>query len=229
MFDDKFVSDLPNDPVLAGVLLCDEFERFHQNLPKEQEQANYQEYINAASLFEVITELNGNKITQPGLTGNLDANISKIVEWFANNKVQFHHQRAERVGERYKSILKNKFPLSFYYEFTEGDLKRVQCLIGELRENIGASEELEPEHKQRLLKRLEKLQCELHKKVSDLDRMWGLVGEAGVVLGKLGENAKPIVDRIRELAEITWKTQARTEELPSDAPIPKLEAEEDQS
>jgi len=62
--------------------------------------------------------------------------------------------------------------------------------------------------------------------VSDLDRFWGLVGDAGVVLGKLGNDAKPIVDRIREIAEIVWKTQSRTEELPSNSQNPMLEHDE---
>jgi hypothetical protein len=64
---------------------------------------------------------------------------------------------------------------------------------------------------------------ELHKKVSDLDRFWGLIGDAGVVVGKLGENAKPIVDRIREIADIVWQTQSRAEELPSGTKLPQLE------
>ena len=75
---------------------------------------------------------------------------------------------------------------------------------------------------QRLLVRLEKLQSEMHKKVSDLDRFRGLIGDAGVVLGKLGKDAKPIVDRIKEVADIVWQTQSRTEELPSGTKIPML-------
>ena len=62
----------------------------------------------------------------------------------------------------------------------------------------------------------------MHKKVSDLDRFWGLIGDAGVVLGKLGNDAKPIVDRIKEVAEIVWQTQSRAEELPSGTKIPLL-------
>jgi hypothetical protein len=56
-----------------------------------------------------------------------------------------------------------------------------------------------------------------------LDRLWGLIGDAGVVLGKFGESAKPIVDRIKEIAEIVWQTQSRAEELPSGTPIPLLQ------
>ena len=77
-------------------------------------------------------------------------------------------------------------------------------------------------HKERLLKKLEALQQELHKKVSSLDKLWGLIGEAGVALGKFGKDAKPFVDRIREIAQITWRTQARAEELPSGTTLPLL-------
>ena len=60
------------------------------------------------------------------------------------------------------------------------------------------------------------MQQELHKCMSDLDRFWGLVGDAGVVLGKFGTDAKALVDRIREIAGIVWRTQAFAEELPTD-------------
>lgn len=77
-------------------------------------------------------------------------------------------------------------------------------------------------HKDRVLKRLEALQREVHKKMSNLDKLWSLVGDAGVALGKFGSDAKPFVDRIREIAQIVWRTQARAEELPSGTPLPLL-------
>ena len=58
--------------------------------------------------------------------------------------------------------------------------------------------------------------------MSNLDRLWGLIGEAGVVLGKFGKDAKPLVDRIREITQIAWRTQARAEELPSGTTLPLL-------
>ena len=87
---------------------------------------------------------------------------------------------------------------------------------------IAGSDKFEEDHKRRLLNRLEKLQSELHKRISDLDRFWGLVGDAGVVLGKLGKDAKPIVDRIRELAGIVWNAQKKSEKLPLDSNLPLL-------
>ena len=111
----------------------------------------------------------------------------------------------------------------FFYEFTDGDLKRIQAIINELRDQIGESDLFEEDHRRRLLRRLEALQSEMHKKMSDVDRIWGLVGDAGIAIGKFGKDAKPFVDRIKELSQIAWKTQARAEELPSSITNPLLE------
>ncbi|MDN7141991.1 hypothetical protein KC131_15190 [Pseudomonas sp. JQ170] len=122
--------------------------------------------------------------------------------------------------------LKKRFAISvssgFGYEFTDGDLKRIQQLINQLRELVAANTELDAGHKQRMLKRLEKMQSELHKKMSDISKFYELMGDAGVALGKLGEGAKPIVEAIKELAGIAWKSQARAEQLQTDAENPLI-------
>lgn len=128
------------------------------------------------------------------------------------------------------SAIENKKKIldkGFFYEFTDGDLKRIQKIINELREQVSSSTIFEEDHKRRLLRRLESLQSEMHKKMSDVDRIWGLVGDAGIAIGKFGKDAKPFVDRIKELSQIAWKTQARAEELPSSSVNPLLENHEE--
>ena len=51
--------------------------------------------------------------------------------------------------------------------------------------------------------------------MSNIDQFWGLVGDAGVALGKFGEDAKPFVDLIKEILDIIWRVQSNAEELPS--------------
>jgi hypothetical protein len=92
---------------------------------------------------------------------------------------------------------------------------------------IFGSEVIEDNHKQHLLKRLERLQSELHKKMSDLDRFLGFVGDAGVVMGKFGKDAKPLTDRIKDIMNIVWRTQARAEELENGAQNPFLKKNND--
>ena len=133
--------------------------------------------------------------------------------------------RKETVARRIRLGLGTQFA----YEFAPADFNRIQVLLNELRDHVAASSDFEPDHKRRILARLESLQRELHKRVSDLDRFWGLVGDAGVVMAKLGNDAKPIVDRIREIADIVWNTQGRAEQLPSSAKPPQIGYEHGQS
>ncbi len=121
-----------------------------------------------------------------------------------------------------RSKFKAALDSSFRIEFSDGDLARLQTLLNELREQIGLTDGLEEKHRQRLFSRLERLQSELHKRVSDVDRFLGFVCDVGVVFEKLGKNAKPLVDRAREIASIVWHTQARAEELPSSAKPPAI-------
>ena len=141
--------------------------------------------------------------------------LSEVLKSLEKLGLQAHR---EQLASRFRIGLGVKFA----YEFSQGDLERIQSLLNDLRSLVSASEKFKPEHQQRVLARLEALQKELHKKVSDLDRFWGLVGDAGVMLAKLGNDAKPIVDRVREIADIVWNTQGRAEELPSTARPPQI-------
>ncbi|MCX5890718.1 MAG: hypothetical protein NTY36_14925 [Deltaproteobacteria bacterium] len=123
---------------------------------------------------------------------------------------------------RAREKFKIKFGTIFSYEFSEGDLIRIQTIINELREHIVDSELFDAKHKERILKKLEGLQMELHKKMSSLANFWDLMGDAGVALGKFGKDAKPFVDRVKEILQIIWRTQVRAEELPSATPLTLL-------
>jgi len=43
------------------------------------------------------------------------------------------------------------------------------------------------------------------------------MGDAGIALGKFGRDAKPFVDRVREILDIIWRSQATAEQLPASA------------
>lgn len=159
----------------------------------------------------------------PVVTGDIANDCSNIFSFFGSAAERCRQLEVKARLARLQRSMTAKIGAGFAYEFSQGDLDRVQHLVNELRELISASDKFEEKHQRRLLMRLERLQTELHKRMSDLDHLWGLVGDAGVALGKLGKEAKPIIDRVREITTITWRTQARTEELPSDAPVPQLE------
>jgi hypothetical protein len=109
-----------------------------------------------------------------------------------------------------------------FYEFLESDFKRLQELITELRALTTDSGELDESHRRRLLKRIEKVQMELNKKMSSLDVFWGMFGEAGVILGKFGQDVKPLVGRMGEVLRIVYATQNLANGLPPGQDLPLL-------
>ncbi len=242
MFDDKFLDSLPEDPILAADALCDEFVKFDIWAKKKAtEEAGgsqnalaalsaltpnpkyHDQYVEALAAFQAYSEAKDLYFKYPALSSDKSENVKVIYKFFSGAKTKLTADVANLTLARAKTRYSAHFGGVFAYEFSQGDLDRVQELINSLREEITNTNGLEKEHQQRLLKRLEHLQGELHKKVSDLDRFWGLVGDAGVVLGKLGKDAKPIVERIKEITEIIWRTQSRSEELPTDAKPALLE------
>ncbi|MCP4553343.1 MAG: hypothetical protein GY834_15175 [Bacteroidetes bacterium] len=136
-------------------------------------------------------------------------------------------EEEQRLLHNFRGEFSAHITKAFVYEFSGGDLGRIQSLLNELRDLVSQSNLFEEKHRRRLLKRVERLQQELHKKQSDLDHFWGLVGDAGVALGKFGNDAKPFVERIKEITDIVWRTQSRAEELPSDARPALLESDKE--
>ena len=228
LFDEDFISNIESNPIGAIVDACNIIFQKLEDIGQGQEWNNDDQelLLESSALIETIivsNQLHSNYELPLELTGDVPTICKVLSQYIHNVNAEFQSSATELKLESYKNRYKTALKSTFAYEFSQGDLEKIQNLINELRNHISGIENLESDHKRRLLKRLESLQSELHKRVSDLDRFWGMIGDAGVVLGKLGEDAKPIVDRVREISRIVWRTQARTEELPSDSPIPLLE------
>lgn len=224
LFSEDFLNTLKNDP-LGGTLQLVKITRLNFSSQMHAwSDEDYEILLEAYALILEIIELNILNINHPGfeINGNKSKDCKYINDYLTELENHCTIQSSKLKLNSLRSHFKNALGSGFSYEFSQGDLERVQGLINQIRELISQANGLEKDHQRRLLSRLEKLQSEMHKKVSDLDRFWGLIGDAGVVLGKLGEDAKPIIDRIKEVAEIVWQTQSRAEELPSGTQIPML-------
>lgn len=228
MYDDNFFETLPDDPVLAGHKICDEFFSSFQGFTTEKTivAEKYNEVLEGLGILEAYCESYGLDYALPKASTNKELTVTNTFDFFRKLSAKLEQDISRITIEKSRNKYLVKFGKTFTYTFSDGDLARVQTLINELREKINECDLFDASHKQRILKKLESLQYELHKKITNVDKLWGLVGEAGVVLGKFGQDAKPLVDRIKEIAQITWRTQARSEELPSNTPLPHLESDE---
>ncbi len=223
LFEEQFVQTLRSDPLGGAVSICDRIFSL-QAFGTEWDAQDYDRLLEGFALLQGMES--AGLIDLPPIMFDPEMPVG-LNDDCAELQRFLHCVRELCVAE----ISKNKYAsqaahfktllgAAFVYEFTQGDLDRIQELLGQLRMQIRDSDLFTDEHRRRLLLKLEKLQAELHKKMSSLDRLWGITGELGVVLGKFGEDAKPLVDRFKEIMQITWRTQSRAEDMPSDSPPP---------
>lgn len=225
LFNDDFIESIANDPISSIIQILDKVNSQLYNEPDGWGDNDYNALFEGFTLlcsiidhFQLATD-----VEIPFLSGKFNEDCWAMNTFLLSIRSEYQEKHTQIRFNVTKNRFDNLLNQSFSYEFSQGDLDRVQQLLNELREEINSSSLFEQKHKTRLLKRLEKLQAELHKKMSDIDAFWGLVGDAGVAIGKFGNDAKPFVDRIREITDIVWRTQSRAEELPSGTPTPLLE------
>jgi len=216
MFEDLCRS-LPENPVLGGIVLIDKF------LSTGNVTSSYSALVEAYTCVLTYLRLHGlfDKVVSAEMRqGENLKDRDPILRWLqqarGNLAAKCENELADYGARSYGSFFDRQAP----YEFVESDLTRVQQLITELRELIAKTNELEEGHKERLLMRLEALQREMHRRMSSLDRCWGFIIEAGLVLGQFGENVKPLTDRIVEMAKVFRRAQVSSEVFPTGRQLP---------
>ncbi len=129
----------------------------------------------------------------------LDPSQAENVER-ACNRVLFQIQKLELTFK----IFKGSRSVSVDYEnhlvrLTKEQVEEIEGHINEARQKIRSSNAFEEKHKRRLLNRLEKLQSEINKKISDLDVMLAGVTEVTAVAGQSAKNLNPVVDLFKKI------------------------------
>jgi len=227
MISDQFFKSEGGTYLEQVLKACNIFKEWNESVLSNMEIDNYSEYIDSYAAMEAYLLVNGFEFNQLVFSSDLQLNINSVKTFFNTTQEIFDRKYRERFAEESitdaRMKYRQQFDVGFLYRFSDGDLSRIQELLNELRDLISRSNDFDAKHKERLLLRLESLQKEMHKKMSSLDKFWGLVGDAGVVIGKFGKDAKPFVDRIREITQIIWSIQARAEELPGNTMMPLLE------
>ncbi len=144
------------------------------------------------------------------LMSNTDALVSKIMHLLLEIEIdeQFFKQDFSNNGE-------------FEIVLEEEERVEIQNKIDDLRKAIQENTLLTPSHKRRLLSRLERMQLELHKVMSDYDVFLGGVVDAANAAGQVGEDVKPLIDRFREIAEVFWRKSSQ-DQVGKDQDLPQL-------
>ena len=231
MFDEKFVKELPQDILKAQQVICEHFLAFNRSLQSNQvKRERYDDYLKALALANVFVEIHSLSISVPTVrdTSEIDVNLKRIDSFFRSWRSKVSKELAIREQtqsfETAKDYYASMFGKGVFYEFSDDDFTRVQTLLNNLRDLLTKSKDFEEEHRSRLLKRLEALQSELHKKMSDFDKFWGFFIDSGIALTKFWENAKPFRDDIKEIIAIVSRTQAKAENVQKFFPLNLLKS-----
>src|SRR5260221_4618945 len=204
-FPPKLLQGLPSDNVEALAALCGEFDRFDGHA--RQLPDHHGDYVEALSILRGFTIARETKLEAfPEIGSQRHQNIANVTGYFSRLRDQVRSELLGRYSPGYFETKTEEYVALFsrvsVYEFSETEFKRVHELVRELRDLIRGSSLIGDEHKRRLLRRLEAMHAELHKKTSDIDRFWGFIGEAGIAMRKFGEDLAPISERGLELGGI---------------------------
>jgi predicted metal-dependent hydrolase len=222
MFTEEFIKGLPDDPIRAGIEICKAFLQFVNTITtgtKRQYSDKYDAFLEAFAFAEIFIEANGIEIGVPdvNISSDRDFNCKVIIDFFqrwqgAATK-EWEALNAKNALENARARYRHILGKGVIYEFSDEDFAKVQELVNRLREILTKSKDFEEEHRLRLLKKLETLQLELHKKMSNFDRFWGFFVDSSIAIRKFWENVEPFREDVKEIMRIVCKTQAKAENV----------------
>ncbi|MEO9516604.1 MAG: hypothetical protein ABJH45_08565 [Paracoccaceae bacterium] len=108
------------------------------------------------------------------------------------------------------------------FELDQEDKDTLLKKCEQMRKIIWASTAFDQAHRGRLLKRVSAMEVQIGLEKGLCDVVLGGVSDFGEVLGKFGEDIKPLTDRMRDIAQITRSKSADYDKLPAPEETKKL-------
>lgn len=219
IFTENFIDSLPNDPILAGYNICDAVLDFSgkqlQETGRPSLSKDQHAYLNALALFEVYSDTHplNIKYELPTLGTDAENNSKAIIGFFEKLKANLNELIVKQKLAGFRKTYSNKFKQSKSYIFDSKERDEIKKIIHELRVLISDLDILTADYKTRLMNRVGSIHFDLDLKLSDLDRIWGLLGEAYIVNAKFGNAGQLIVERLYRIVNFAWQAQARAESV----------------
>ena len=159
---ETLITELPDNPFLAAKQICEFFLQEDRKIDGPMEHQHYGWYLNMLGLFQAYCESHALSYNFPELGEDRVDNISEIQAFFKGVHKILEGMVTKFTLIQAKQKYLERFERGFFYEFSEGDVVRIQDLVNELRDVITANKVFDKRYKERLLKKLEELQLEVH-------------------------------------------------------------------
>jgi hypothetical protein len=217
MYLDSYIDGLPKDPETAQREVFSAFLEVCDDLGYGTEPG-FRKLLEWYALIEHVVANAATFAPPPPFTGNEDTFFQRLESYVRTNLGTLKKNEVRAFLEVARDNVSARLKPGFAYQFSEADYDRIQAIINQLRDSIAAADFLTEDHRARILRRLERLQAEFHKRMSDLDRLYGLVLDVATVAGQAAEKARPMVKLAKELLGLLWLVQTGAEGLPSSTP-----------
>ena len=138
LFNEDFLSTLSESPVGGVIEIC---RRVASQLDGEWDQEQYEILLEAYALFASLIDagLLDLDIELPEISGNLVEDCSAIWLVASHIRERYAAEASKLKLQSYKAHFRTSLGRGFCYEFSQGDLERVQTLVNTLRGLIAES------------------------------------------------------------------------------------------
>jgi hypothetical protein len=231
LFSDEFIVALKNSPLTGCLQICRTAgEHLTQHAQGWQEK-DHEVLTEAYAVVSVVFDagLLDIQIEPPMLRGKVKEDCTVIHHYLGRLARECAQLKSLQRVETIKATVRNTLGIQDraspekVYEPGPRELQRMDELLVQMHAALGACSSLSQPHRQRLQGRVERLRDELSPAMSDFDRFWGLLGDARILIIKVGAQAKPILSRLAELSELAWNVQSRCEGVNAGPDLPQLE------
>ena len=150
VYDEEFIDGLDNDPMIS---LFEILRHYFLFLPQEGGvDENVEYHLETFAFVETIILENKMDLELPSFldSDNSDNKINIIYSSFVSlhKKASLYAQtnRDSKIINKYRTKFSIHYAKSFAYEFSQGDLDRIQVLLNEMRDLVSQSEIFEANH-----------------------------------------------------------------------------------
>lgn len=213
-----------SDGLAALELVFKEFDLLVESMGESHRIDRHEDFIQCLALARAV--MNKFQIDphygEIDLSNDAENNVVNIIQRFNEWKNIIRGRFSAKNYDDYLGKFEAEFGTGIFYEISDDDISAIQKHINKLRSLISETELLDEDHRRRLLRRLEILQAELHKRVSDYDHYYGMAVEIYVLAKKYGEGMSQILDEFKEILRIVFRSHSEREQLPAGEELPLL-------
>jgi hypothetical protein len=225
VFSEELIDKIPIDLIDGVLFICN---TYFNNIKRFEKNPNIlNEYTAAhATLFHFLKSHDANQGKELDFDIGIDKIKSTVHSIMRSNSATYagikNKREAQKSFDNIQAKIASKFGNYILYELSEDQKTNIQSLINELRTKIIDTDLFDETHKQRILGKLEKLQAELHIKMTNFDKIFGFVVEINFLYKNIKE-AKPILDLTLKLSDIAFQVIGASNGLPPAATLLQIQ------